>query len=252
MIKINYYHQKKERFFRQAKKTGWLVLLGGAAVWGFFWIPYFKISNIEINNPLIRQSQVNLAFASFFEEKNDFFAPMSNFFLFSSEKAEKIILESDLGVAKVNKKFPNKIELEFLEIKPKFIYCNEDCFYANKTGFLYELAPSFTENPIPFIETGSEVKKIGDYILSLKEAEFLADFLSEVSRMDLNAETISVENDFKIFLKQNWHIILLKNEPRSGAELAEKLKLILEQKVKNSSLEYIDMRFPNKAFYKLK
>jgi len=251
MIKINYYHQRKERFFRQTKKTVLFVILACVAIWGFFWIPYFKISNIEINNRLIRGSQVSEAFAPFFEKKNNFFAPNNNFFLFSSEEAEKLILQNDLGVAKVNKKFPNKVEVQFLEIKPKFIYCNESCFFADKTGFLYELAPSFTESPIPSIETEKKAK-IGDHILSAKEAFFLTNFLSKMEKMDFNTEKISVENDFKIFLKQGWYVILLKNELRSSEELTEKLKLILEQKVKNSPLEYVDMRFPNKAFYKLK
>lgn len=251
MIKINYYHQKKERFFRRTKKVILFIALACIAIWGFFWIPYFKISNIATNNNLIRKSQISSALALFLNKKNNFFVPRDNFFLFSSAQAEQLILENDLGVAKISKKFPNKIELEFLEIKPKFIYCDTDCFYADKNGFLYENAPKFSENPIPLIEIDLKAK-IGDYILLPKEALLLTDFLSNIEKIGLNANRIKSEKDFKIFLEQGWHIILLRNETRQGEKLAEKLKLILEQKIKDSALDYIDMRFPNKAFYKLK
>jgi|SRR3989344_76296 len=251
MIKINYYHQKKERFFRQAKKAILLMILISATIWGFFWIPYFQISEIKINNQLIRKSQVSEALAPLINKKNNFYTPKDNFFLFSVKNAQEFILESDLGVARVNKKFPNKIELEFFEIKPKFIYCNNECFYVDKNGFLYEFAPVFTESPIPSIKTDLS-GKIGDYILSPENALFLSNFLLEIAKIGLNANKILLENDFKIFLKQGWHIILLKNESRKSEELAEKIKLILEQKIKNLPLDYIDMRFPNKAFYKLK
>ena len=250
-MKINYYHQTKNRLISKAKKVFAFTIITTAAIWGFFWIPFFKISNVEINNPLIRKSQVGLVLESIFSKKSGFYAPKNNFFLFSAEEAEQRILESDLGVAKVSKKFPNKIELEFLEIKPKFIYCDGGCYYADKTGFLYEVAPIFTESPIPFLEIESTAK-VGDYVLNSNDASFLTEFTDEIKKFGLLTDKIKIENDFQIFLKQGWHIILLKEESRPAKEISEKINLILEQKIKNSSIDYIDMRFPNKAFYKLK
>lgn len=257
-MKVNYYNQTKSKIAQKIKKAFLLTALAIAAIWGFFWIPYFKISKIEINNRLIRQSQVGSALEPFLNKTGDFYVPKDNFFLFGTKDAEELILKSDMGVAKVNKKFPNKIELEFLEIKPKFIYCNNldvqrlsECFYVDRSGFLYELAPNFTENPLPLLETGSEAK-VGDYILNPAEASFLSDFVAELGEIGFDTEKIKIEKDLTIFFKQGWHIILLKNETRSPKEIAEKLKLILDQKIKNSPLDYIDMRFPNKAFYKLK
>lgn len=257
-MKINYYNQTKSRIDQKIKKALLLTVLAAAAIWGFFWIPYFKISKIEINNRLIRQSQVSSALEPFLNKTDNFYVPKDNFFLFSAKDAQEFILKNDLGIVEVNKKFPNKIELKFLEIKPKFIYCNPyrgstsiDCYYMDKRGFLYEFAPNFTENPLPLIETGSEAK-VGDYILMSDRASFLSDFVVELGKMNLDAKKIKAEKDLTIFLKQGWHIILLANETRPPEEIAEKLKLILDQKIKNSPLEYIDMRFPNKAFYKLK
>ena len=58
----------------------------------------------------------------------NFFLPQNNFFLFPSKAAEKAILESGLGVVDIKKKFPNKLSVDFKEIKPKFLYCKKECF----------------------------------------------------------------------------------------------------------------------------
>lgn len=250
-MKINYYHQTKNRFISKAKKIFVFAIIMVAAIWGFFWIPNFKVSNIEINNSLVRKSQVSTALASILNEQNNFYIPKSNFFLFSEQEAEKLILESDMGVVKIAKKFPNTLKLDFLEIKPKFIYCDKNCFYVDKNGLAYEIAPTFTESPVPFLEVNSRVK-MGDYVISSKEALFLADFLKEIEKLGVKTEKIAIENDFNIFLKEGWRLILLKDESRSPEDIIQKLKLLLDQKIKNSPLDYIDMRFPNKAFYKLK
>ena len=73
---------------------------------------------------------------------------------------------------------------------------------------------------------------------------------------DKNFNAISVvlkDGDiYEIYLKEGWYVILNnENEPESSFN---NLELVLGETVKEkrSKLEYVDLRFGNKVFFKLK
>jgi cell division septal protein FtsQ len=166
--------------------------------------------------------------------------------------AEEAILQSGLGVADVEKKFPNKILVDFKEIKPKFLYCKEqNCFYIDKEGILYETAPFFSDSPLPVLELEKDLK-IGEEFLPKNESMFLLELQKEIQILGFQIKKIKIENDIKLTMNEGWQLILLL-ENKDSEGIVEKLSLLFERKIKDSlKLEYIDMRFPNKAFYKLK
>lgn len=228
------------------------TLSAAAVTWSFFWLPYFRISKIEISDPLVNRQEVEEKLAFSFSSSSKFFLPKNNFFLFPSKIAEDAIFESDLGVAEIQKKFPNKILVDFKEIKPKFLYCGEhECFYIDKNGVPYETAPIFSDSPLPILELKDAQIKLGKEIFPKNEAEFILNFESEIKNFGLSIKKINIENDIKLKMNEGWQLTLLFGN-KDYKNIAQKLLLIFEQKIKDrSKLEYIDMRFPNKAFYKL-
>ena len=169
--------------------------------------------------------------------------------------AEKAILESGLGIADVEKKFPNKIEVDFKEIKPKFLYCDKECYYIDKNGIPYETAPFFTESPLPVLEFSGFKKKelkLGEEFLSQSDAEFIVNFNNEIKTLNLSIKKIEIEKDMKIVMNENWNLLILA-EQKDYKDITEKLSLLFGQKIKDrSKIEYIDMRVEDKAFYRLK
>ena len=251
MIKINHYRQKKEKFARNARRTTLFIFISTTVVWSFFWLPYFKISEIEISDSLINKHDVEEKLSFSLSSLTRFFLPRNNLFLFSSKIAENAILDSGLGVADIEKKFPNKIYVKFKEIKPKFLYCNKnECFYIDKNGIPYESAPIFSDSPIPILESNKNLR-LGEEFLENYEADFLIKLKEKIQKLGLTLKKIKIENDIKLTTNEGWQLILILGE-KDHEKIVEKLYLLFERQIKDrSKLEYIDIRFPNKVFYKL-
>lgn len=266
-MKVVYYNQTKGRVIQKIKNGGLFVAVFILIAWSFFWLPYFRISEILINDPLVPKKEVEKKLAPLFIKQRGglglslssftrFFLPQNNFFLFPSKNAEKIILESGLGVAEVEKKFPNKVSVDFKEVRPKFLYCEEnECFYVDKNGAPYETAPFFSDSPIPILEINKNLR-LGEKFLEKHIADFLIGFEQEIQKLELKIKTVKIDKDIRLTTSEGWYLILILKENASvsqSKDIAEKLFLLFERTIKDRSmLEYIDMRFPNKAFYKLK
>lgn len=138
---------------------------------------------------------------------------------------------------------------------PWLIFCaTSACFYVDANGVLSESAPRFSKNPLPELYLAEKgAVKIGERIMSEEEVSFLAVFLNALKDMSAAPERIAISaGGIKISLKEGWFILVSPELPPEKA-LGE-LKLLLDQKIgdRRAALEYVDMRFLNKAFYKLK
>ncbi|MEK7559991.1 MAG: hypothetical protein AAB522_01685 [Patescibacteria group bacterium] len=251
-MKIVYYNQEKKH--RNWIKIAILCATTAAALWSFFWLPYFRISQIKINDPLVDRGEIEEKLSSLLASFTKFYLPKNNYFFFPKEAAEKIILESGIGVANIQKKFPNKILVDFKEIKPKFLYCKEDsCFYIDKNGVPYESAPFFSNSPIPVLEVNKDIK-LGEIFLETRIANFLIEFEKEIQKLGLKLKQVKIDQDIRLITSEDWYLILsLKSDMEDAQNIAKKLTLLFERTIKDrTNLEYIDMRFPNKAFYKIR
>ncbi|KKT60064.1 hypothetical protein A3G55_03385 [Candidatus Giovannonibacteria bacterium RIFCSPLOWO2_12_FULL_44_25] len=128
------------------------------------------------------------------------------------------------------------------------------CSYVDTNGILSESAPYFSENPLPeLIMDGLWDIKIGDRMVENGMIQFLNIFFGALKSIEAAPWRVAIANkDIKITLKEGWHILLSLNVP--AEESAANLKLLLDKKIgkQRSKLEYIDLRFLDKAFYKLR
>ncbi|MDP3935355.1 MAG: hypothetical protein Q8Q46_04030 [Candidatus Giovannonibacteria bacterium] len=259
----DYYKKRKRKQF-----AGKAVIFGGGLllilfiIWGFFWVPYFRVANIKIEG-YADENGVKTALAGYLSSLNKLFLPRNNFFLLNTDSVNQILKEKGFDLAEVSKQIPSTLLIRFISAPPLFIFCpptqaDQDksaCFYINGAGALGERAPKFSENPLPELAIfGQSSAKIGDQIFPEQKAKFLGEFLGSLKNLNIAPLKIEVsENkDIKIFTKEGWRI--LTSFDVLAEETARNLKLLLDQKIKEkrAELEYIDMRFPDKAFYKLK
>jgi len=257
-----YKKRKRKRFAGKAVFFGGTLLLALFIVWGFFWMPFLRVANINIEG-YADGDGVKAALAGYLSSLNKLFLPRNNFFILNTDNIEQILKEKGFDLAEVSKKIPSTLLIHFISTPPLFIFCppalaDEDktaCFYVNSAGAVGERAPKFSESPLPELAIyGQGSAKIGDQILSEQDTDFLGKFLGSLK--NLNAAPLKIEisenKDIKIFIKDGWFI--LTSMDLSADRVSDELRLLLGQKIgdKRSQLEYIDMRFPDKAFYKLK
>ena len=208
---------------------------------------------VGADNPQGIEQAVSVYLASL----NRFFLPNNHFILLSTEEIKILLKTGGFGLANAEKIFPNRLEIKFEKSEP-WLICrekSEECYYVDEKGALSESAPVFSENPLPQIHSGDlKGVKLGDSVISAEDAVFLKEwFLSLKTIGEAPAEIEFLKKgEIKILLKEGWFIYLAGMS--SPGKIFRDLKLLLDQKIKDTrpKLEYVDLRFENKAFYKLR
>src|SRR3989344_3726410 len=254
---LSEYHKRRRtaNFRRKTAFYSLLFLIFASAIWGFFWAPFFRISKIETvgaDNPHGIEQAVSVYLASL----NRFFLPNNHFVLLSTEEIKSLLKTGGFGLASAEKIIPNRLEIKFEKSEPWLIFCetSEACYYIDEKGALSERSPVFSENPLPQIRSGDlKGVKLGDGIIPAEDAVFLKEWFSSLKTIGEAPAEIEFlkKGEIKILLKKGWFIYLAGRS--SPEKIFWDLKLLLDQKIKDArpKLEYIDLRFENKAFYKL-
>lgn len=244
----------RSEFKERARRTS--LYLGAIAltIWGFFWIPWLRVSQIN-SDDFVSMSEIESAVNPYMASLNSFLLPNNNFFLLRTSELENILKEKGVGVAEARKSFPQTLEIKFPQTEPWLIFCAsaENCFYVSKGGVLEDYAPQFSEKPLPEIIVEGQNGKLGDGIISAEEAVFLRGVFKNLKIMGVDPSAVSFKKDeVKVTMKEGWYLLIPKD--MSADKIFGDMKLLMEQKIKEGrlKLEYIDMRYENKAYYKLR
>lgn len=252
------YYKRKKRVNLGRRFARYLILftLLTSMIWGFFWLPYFRVSNIIVADA-DNESGVKKSILNYLVSMNKFFLPNNHFAFLSTTQIEAVLKETGFGLASAEKVFPNSLVIKFEKAEPLLMACKtqEECYYVGENGLVSARAPVFSELPLPQIriENVSNLK-LGDNVISTEDSAFIKKWIENLNTIDEHSSEIFFlkDGEMKIFLKEGWFIYLIKNS--DPQKLFTDLKLLLDQKIKDSrsKLEYIDLRFENKAFYKLR
>ena len=228
-----------------------LFLVPTILLWSFFWIPYFRISNIQIGGGDDMPKLKSFLLASL-ASTNAAFIPKNNFFFVSPSKIATLIKENGSGIAEVSKELPGTLIIKFPLQTPWLIFCKEKdiCFYVSQNGILTDMAPRFSENPLPTLKINLPEAELGGEAVPPEIAGRIFRFSEDLKTIDAAFAEVEIENDIKIETKEGWQIYLDKNfDP---TKIFIDLSLLLQNQIKDGrkNLEYVDMRFENKAFYK--
>lgn len=253
-------------------------------IYFLFFSPFFKIDQIiifkekkEISDPKILNRILKIINNSKFNKFYIF--SQKNIFVFNSKKIQKILIQEFPQIEKleIKKKFPKKIIINISQRKPKFLICetkkeknsqnlnlkqnkNQKCFFADNKGFVF-LRPIKTEGfLLPIITTDLNIA-IGKQIFDNNIINFLTTIKEKISSvvsayLDIKEFQILKDNlitqDVVAKTNEGWDIYFdLLGKPK---EELDNLKKVLNFKIKDmqKNLEYIDLRFGNKIFYKFK
>lgn len=229
------------------------LLFFGSAFYFAFFSDLLKVKNIEVSgNQKLGADDVRNALLNEVSKKIFFFIP-KNIFAVNFDKLSNDIVEKFPEIEKVSIKInlPNTVSAEIIEKTPVGCWCNNgECFYFDKYGIAYQK----NDNCSNLLKIISDKKSaITKEIIS---AEHLKDILS-IYNDAVDSEQIKdiIISDDKITLesKQGWVAYFKPYDDISSQVI--NLKAVLGQKLtanKISQLNYIDLRFGNKIFYKFK
>lgn len=188
--------------------------------------------------------------------------PKRNIFLYPKQELAQAILSSypSIASADVHANDFQSIAVLIVERAPRALWCaapKENCYFMDENGVVYESAPNFSE-PIYIPYSGGVRKGLPWQFLAPAQFQALSALVDAVAQK-LQGEEVSyvaldTSNDVRIQFASGFRLLFALEDP--GGDTFERLSLALTSEPmsthKLSDFEYLDLRFGDKLYYKLR
>jgi cell division septal protein FtsQ len=262
------FHKKKER----EKRARLIALIFFLTVFivtpiYLFRMNRFQVTNIELNgNNVTKYEDVAAIVAQELDGNYLYIFPKSNALIYPNNKIRDNILNNiprirDVKVSLVN---PKSLNITIIEREPAGLYCrdaninSEGCYFMDDNGYIFSQAPSFSGDVYFVYATDPAIEDpLGKDYTSPEEFKKLPNLIDSLKEINIPLRSIvSTPNEYYLELVSKGKIIISKKD--NLKEVASNLESFLnDQEITKkpdffNNVAYIDMRFGNKIFYKLK
>lgn len=232
------------------------VILYGASFWSAHESVNIKGLEVKGNKYITTEIVEDI----FWNEVNGryFFILSKKNFLLLPKKTIVAKLKRELSVKDVLiKSNPDGAVVEILEHKSEGEYCmEEECFLINAEGLIFAERPLvMMENLVKYIGT-IEGDVLGKTYTDTKVFRKISQIIELLERVNVSIQSVSTE-DFETFNLQSIEgPYLLIDKADDPTLVVNNLKTTIEQEaiheIQFQNIEYIDLRFGNKVYYKIK
>ncbi len=225
-------------------------------VYFIIFYPKFQLEDIVIeNDKYINQEAFTQFIANEANNKILYLSSNSMFLINKTELRKEILLKMPIiQDVKITKTFPNTLNFEIKERVPASIWCQKKekstCYYIDKAGVAFQKAEFMGKNFFIIIKDKEDLI-IGDEVITKEDIEKIT--LIENTIKDFNFEVdyfkFHSKERFEVILVDGWSFLFtyenieeeLENLPVAYNQVDEK---------RRKELEYIDLRFKDRLFYK--
>ncbi len=253
--------KKEKKSFK--KKILFLIIfiLILAVIYGVFFSPAFAVTKIVVSgtNKIGESAKMEEIVKNFLSQKRFLVLSQKNILFLSRGGLKRIFDQKfDFETVEVGIDWPHTLWLKVKEKKPSLIWQNGEDYYtvfndgrikakASKDGFELPLASYGTTTDLTI---GAEVvsREIINYLEKL--SPLFNFYFKEIKIKEFIIPQISEKREVKLITNENWYILFnLAEEPENGLK---KVKTVVEQKFgqDREGLEYIDVRYQDKVYYK--
>jgi|SRR3989344_736413 len=195
-----------------------------------------------------------------------FLVPRSSIFLAGVESLSAFLKKEFpvIGEIRLEKKFPNTLSISVSERKVLGILCNDleekeniSCVYIDTKGFAVDKAPNSTGSLIVKVRTDFSELTVGSNVLDSTVVERIL-FLGSELKKKTGAGAIEYEyssknpKDIVLRTHEGFRILFLKDS--NFENVFKVLRRVLDEEIKDrrAKLDYVDLRFGNKVFFKFR
>lgn len=221
------------------------VILVGVLVYFLFFSSFFKIQNIFLVSNTEDYDKFNTFFQTYINRNILFFN--KNEFVGNLKDKFPIVDNVD-----IKKKFPNSLDIKIEYRKPKYYVCSEECFLMDKKGFVFQkVDKSFNFDELVELENGFNNIKVGKYIASESDFNKIDFILNNLAGNNIKVLSVDLKNETVYFNTEDFSIIfaLVEDVNWQLEKFFTALKKIKDTEDMNK-LEYIDVRFGDRVYYK--
>ncbi len=198
-----------------------------------------------------------------------------NIFIFPRRQIEQVIAEKYKRIRSVSVERKNlyAISIDIAERTPHALWCGkelpggleetvrkEDCYYMDDSGYIFAKAPLFSGIVFfKYFGAITAVDPIGQFYLSPDEFKDISQIETAFSNSGIHAVALAAKEagDFELQLKEGGRLLFNQKSPiaKVVADMSTVISSSEFQKEltdSSRSLDYIDIRFDNKIFYKFR
>jgi cell division septal protein FtsQ len=246
---------------RQARIKKMVFLLVGVLIVAFlyfiFYSAYFRIETVEVNGlHKIKQENFDKLIDEYRNSRHWFIFSHNNFWLHSKKELTSRIFEhyhfEEFGI---KKKWPNKLVIELKEKESAINWLtNNLCYHLDLTGVAVEYCET-NNGYLTIKDLKDNDARIGGQVVEKNELEYIVDLYNQSTAITRDKYTLlSFEKtDNLIELKTEQGTVLKFNTNLTVAEQVARLDTLMKNtdlKDNLNNLQYIDLRFGEKVYYK--
>lgn len=279
VIKKSPHMARKKRRIEFTKKAAVIVFIFavffGAVLYGLY-RPGINIREVEVKGTeVLKPEAVEQAFKDEISGKYFYLVPKSSIFFFPEKTLLSKLKSTFKRIDKISlgRSGFSKIIINLSERPEHYLWCGADfieergpeneCYFVDSGGYVFSKAPFYSGHI--FLEfygdlfSGDDSSPVGGTVLPEDNFRKLVDFGANMSGLDMAPEKVFIKpgGDYELTLPISGKILL--NDKNDFSKDADYLKLSLstnplksEMESKREFLDYLDIRFGNKVFFRFK
>lgn len=239
-----------------------------ACGWVMFFSPYMQVNSISLEGvETLSGEDVLSSSKGIYEGKYFGFLPKNNLLLFPERKMETILKQNFRKISEINVEriFPNGARIKLKERDSLLVWCSGGpCYIIDENGYAYTGAdfesPEIAQNNLIVVtNVGAKPVDLGEQVLKSEYIDFIINarhkLLGEQS-FDMSGECFTpsaLAEEVSCKTKDGVNISLSMTLPLE--ETMKTLALFMKKELSadaKAQLEYLDLRFENRVYYKLK
>lgn len=220
-----------------------------------FQIKYFRIENInlvgqsDLNSEEVEQfinTSLDTSKFLFFKNNNYFLVPVDQL---ASQLKEQYNLED----VQIVKKWPDQLKIAVKERASHFIWQKDDTLYLLDAQGLLNRQISFLDDKYLVLEDKRDNRPQGEEIFSVSEIDIINKiYVNWIDLIGASAKLskITIYNDWSLELHTATGFYVKIDKDQDIREQLNNLHLVLEENVAGVDIDYIDIRFGDKVYFK--
>jgi hypothetical protein len=264
MTRKDFLEKKRARKYFKLQVIFFLgILLIGVIVYVTH-LSVFRISHVELSgNTVITQEEIEKNTQEFLSGSYFWLFPKNNIVWYPKSKLEEGLKENFKRIETINihLKGTQTLSIDITERKGVSLWCSEGekCYFMDTQSFIFADAPEFSGDAYFKYYGLISSDPIGNtYMASSTEFSNLSKFIEKTRELSLKPVYLLGKEggEFSLVLSGGGEIYFDIKE--SLSKTSENLEALLQTPAlttiseKDTTLDYIDLRFGNKLYYKLK
>lgn len=261
-------HKRRVLMLKIAAIPAGVIVLAGLLAWVSRWRPFVLSEVVVSGTSVVDPGEIESFVRGELAGSSRLIFPRASKFLYPKGEIASDLLNAfpRLRVAKLESR-GSRLEVKVAERVPAYLWCRgmpggerASCYFLDEEGFVFSDAPSFSGNAYftfygYFYGYFDDAAPLRQWYVSRQDFAEIARLLKAAADAGVAADAFVIEgSDYSLHLASGGSVRFRKDQDLGVVAdtivaLAEDTKLFSKKGA--SALEYVDLRFGNKIYYRL-